>query len=106
MGVLLLANRGLKRYRLLCDLHDLVNTRNGDAHFLCDFFGVRIAAELLQKLARDAYKLVDRLDHVYRDTDRTRLICDGACDRLANPPRCIGAEFIALAVIEFFDRLQ
>ena len=41
-----------------------------------------------------------------RDADRTRLIGDGARDRLSNPPRRVGAELIALVVVELLDRFD
>ena len=83
-----------------------MHTRNTDAHFLRDLLGARVASELLQQPARDADELVDRLDHMNGDADGTRLVGDGARDRLPYPPRRIRAELVALAVIEFFDRLQ
>ena len=43
---------------------------------------------------------------MHRDADGARLIGDGAGDGLADPPRRIGGELVALAVIEFFDRLD
>src|SRR5260221_5516302 len=36
--------------------------------------------------------------------DQPALLGDGARDRLANPPGCVGGEAIAACVIEFFDR--
>jgi hypothetical protein len=39
------------------------------------------------------------------DADRARLVGDRASDRLADPPRRIGREFVAAAVLEFIDRL-
>src|SRR5207244_12943802 len=68
--------------------------------------GGRLAAVLVQQLARRADQLVDRLDHVHRDADRPRLVGDRAGDRLADPPRRIGRELVAAAVLEFVDRLH
>ncbi len=39
VGVLLLADRRLKRHGFLRDLHDLVDACNADAHLLCDLLG-------------------------------------------------------------------
>ncbi len=105
VGVLLLADRRLKRHGFLRDLHDLVDACNADAHLLCDLLGARVAAELLQELARDAHELVDRLNHVHGDADGARLVGDGTRNRLPDPPRRVCAEFIALAVVELLDRL-
>ena len=43
---------------------------------------------------------------MHGDADRTRLIGDGARDRLPNPPRRIGTELVALVVVELLDRLD
>src|SRR5256886_17154972 len=39
-----------------------------------------------------------------RDADRPRLVCDGACDRLPDPPRRVCRELVALAIVELLDR--
>src|SRR5690242_8508442 len=43
---------------------------------------------------------------MHRDADRARLVGDRAGDRLTDPPRRIGREFVAAAVFEFIDRLH
>ena len=55
---------------------------------------------------RGAHDLVDRLDHVHRDADGARLVGDRAGDRLPDPPRGVGREFVAAAVLELVDRLH
>ena len=57
-------------------------------------------------LAADAVHLVDRLDHVHRNTDRARLVGDRAGDGLANPPGGVGRELVATAVFELVHRLH
>ena len=37
------------------------------------------------------------------DADGARLVCDRAGDSLSNPPSRVGAELVALAVVELFD---
>ena len=69
-----------------------------------DLLARRLAAVLLHEAARDAHELVDRLHHVDGDADRPRLVGDRARDRLADPPRRVGAELEALAVVELLDR--
>ena len=44
--------------------------------------------------------------HVNRDTDCSCLVCDRSCNRLTDPPGCVGGELISLAVIEFFHSLN
>ena len=53
---------------------------------------------------RDVAQLAHRLDHVHRDADRAGMIGDGAGDRLANPPRRVGAELVAAAIFVLVDR--
>src|SRR5215213_1870156 len=102
VGVLLLADRRLEGNRLLRDLDDLADLLRGDLdllalrHRLGDLLDRRLAAELLEELARDADEAVDRLDHVDRDADRPRLVGDGPGDRLPDPPRGVGGELEAL----------
>ena len=66
--------------------------------------GERLAAELLHELALDVHDLVELLDHVDRDADRPPLVRDRARDRLADPPRRVGRELVAAAVVELLDR--
>src|SRR5207244_13248613 len=49
-------------------------------------------------------QLVDRLDHVHGDPDRAGLVGDGSRDGLADPPRGVRAELVALGVVELLDR--
>ena len=60
----------------------------------------------MEELARGTHQLIDRLDHVHRNTDGARLIGDRTRDRLTDPPRCVGAELVAAAVFELVDRLH
>ena len=60
----------------------------------------------MQHLALAADDLVDRLDHVHRNTDGAGLVGDRPCDGLADPPGRIGREFIAAAIFELIDGLH
>src|SRR5688572_8657131 len=104
--IFLFADRRLERDRLLRDLEDLADLRDRDVHAPRDLFRRRLAAELLHQRARGPDQLVDRLDHVHRDADGTRLIGNRARDRLADPPRRVGRELVAAAVLELVDRLH
>ena len=66
--------------------------------------GQRLATELLDELALDVHDLVELLDHVDRDADRAALVRDRARHRLADPPRRVGRELVAAAVVELLDR--
>ena len=71
-----------------------------------DLFAGRFAAQFLHQRARSADQLVDRFDHVHRNTDRARLVGDRAGDRLADPPRRVGRELITAPPFEFVDGLH
>lgn len=45
------------------------------------------------------------LNHVNRNTDCSRLVCNGSCYGLANPPCSICAELISFFIIKFFNCL-
>src|SRR5205814_2943432 len=55
---------------------------------------------LSEELALCADDLVQYLDDVNGHPDRARLVGERSGDRLANPPRCVGRELEALAVVE------
>ena len=103
LGVAVLTERRVQRNRLatiLLNLHDLLG---GHVEFLRQFLGGRFTTQVLEHLALDTRKLVDDLDHVHRDADRTRLVRHRAGDRLTNPPGGVGRELVALRIIELFD---
>src|SRR5580704_3488676 len=106
MRIFFFADRRLERNRFLRDLKHLADLRDRDIHAPGNFFRGRLAAKLLHQLTRSADELVDRLDHVHRDTDRAGLGGNGARDGLTNPPGSIGREFVTATVFEFIDRLH
>ena len=63
----------------------------------------RVAVELGGEAALDAVVLVDLLDHVDRDPDRASLVGYRPGDGLPDPPRRVGRELEALAVVELLD---
>ena len=95
-----------ERERLLGDLENLAHLLERHAELLGELLRRRLAADLVQHLARGAHDLVDRLDHVHRDADGARLVGDRAGDRLADPPGRVGRELVAAAVLELVDRLH
>jgi zinc transport system ATP-binding protein len=44
---------------------------------------------------------VDLIAHVYGHPDCAALVCDSPCNSLPNPPRCVGAEFVAASIFKF-----
>ncbi len=106
MRVFFFADRRFERDRLLCDLQHLSHFRNRNVHPLCDLFARRFAAEFLHQQTRGADELVDRLDHVDRDSNRAGLVGDGTRDSLADPPCGVCRELIASTPFELVDRFH
>src|SRR5690349_9710043 len=100
LGLLLVADRLLERDRRLGGALDRVDLLGIDPGDLGDLLRRRLAAELGDELALRAPDLVELLDDVHRDADRARLVGERAGDRLADPPRGVGRELEALAVVE------
>src|SRR3546814_19832889 len=101
----LVADRRFQADRLLGDLHHLADLLKRHRQTLGQFLRRRFAADLVKDLAAGADQLVDRLDHVDRNADGSRLIGEGAGDRLPDPPGRVGAETVATALFEIVDRL-
>ena len=104
LGLLLLADRLLQRDRLLGHAQDVAHLARRALELAGDLLRRRLAAELLDELALDVHDLVELLDHVDRDADRPALVGDRARHRLADPPRRVGRELVAAAVVELLDR--
>src|SRR5215208_16902 len=100
LGLLLVADRLLERDRGLRRALDRVDLLGVDPRDVGDLLRGGLAAELRDELALRAADLVELLDHVDRDADRARLVGERAGDRLTDPPRRVGGELEALAVVE------
>src|SRR5215212_611357 len=100
LGLLLVADRLLERDRRLRRALDRVDLLRVDPRDVGDLLRGGFAAQLGDELALRAADLVELLDHVDRDADRARLVSERAGDRLADPPRRVGGELEALAVVE------
>lgn len=72
MRILFVTHRGFERNRLLGDFQNLAHLFKRHGQLFRQLFRGRLAADLVQHLARGANDLVDRLDHVNRNTDRAR----------------------------------
>src|SRR5690349_4182877 len=104
LGLLLVADRLLERDRRLGGALDRVHFLGIDAGDLGDLLRGGLTAELRHELALGAADLVQLLHHVDRDADGPRLVGERASDRLADPPRGVGRELEALAVVELLRR--
>jgi len=100
LGLLLVADRLLERDRRLGGALDRVDLLRIDAGDVGDLLGGGLAAELGDQLALGAADLVQLLDHVHGDADGAGLVGQRAGDGLADPPRRVGGELEALAVVE------
>src|SRR5215475_9703130 len=106
VGIFLVADRSFQRQRLLGDLEHLAHLLERHAKLLGKLLGRGLAADLIEHLARLTHDFADALHHVHGDADGARLVGDRARDRLADPPRGIGRELVAAAILEFVDRLH
>src|SRR5262245_65010099 len=87
MRILLVADRGFQRQRLLGDLEHLAHLLERHAELFGKLLGRGLAADLIEHLARLTYDFADALYHVHGDADGARLVRDRARDRLPYPPR-------------------
>src|SRR5260221_5132594 len=101
-----IADRGFQRQRLPGDLEHLAHLLERHAELLGKLLGRRLAADLVEQLARRAHDPVDGIDHVHGDADGSCLIRNAAADRLPDPPGGVGGELVAAAILELVDRLH
>src|SRR3990172_1027260 len=106
VAVLLFPDGGFQRNRLLRDFEHLADFLEGNVHPLRDLLGGGLPPELLDQIAGGPDQLVDRLDHVHRDADRSRLVGDRPGDRLPDPPGGVGRKLVPPPVLELVDRLH
>src|SRR4051794_36492923 len=104
LRLLLVAHRLLEADRGLRGALDRVDLLGVDPGDLGDLIRGGLAAELGDQLALGAADLVELLDDVDGDADRPRLVGQRASDGLADPPRRVGGELEALAVVELLRR--
>src|SRR5207253_7811542 len=81
----------------------LRNFTTGNSALLAELIIGRFAAELLAHLQRNTAHLGNLVDQMNRQTNRLRLICESALDRLFDPPRRVSAELAAFGGIKTLD---
>src|SRR5471030_301743 len=106
MGVFVITDRGFHGDRLFSDLQYLADLVLRHFHAFAQLFRGRFATHFLQHLAGNTVELVDRLDHVHRNTDGAGLVGDRASDRLTDPPAGISRELVAATVFELVHSLH
>ena len=85
---------------VLLDLDDLLRCH---IQFLRQFFRRRFTAKILKHLTLNARELIDDFNHVHGNANGSRLVRHGTRNCLANPPRSVGRELVALRVVELLD---
>ena len=100
MAILLFADGGLQRYRLLGHTHNLTHLIYRHFQILGNLVRRRLTAILVQQLAVGFLYLIDGLHHVHGNTDGTGLVRNRTGNRLADPPGSIGGELEALGVVK------
>ncbi len=60
----------------------------------------------MQHLPRCPHQLVDRFDHVNRNTNGPRLVSNRARNRLTDPPGRIGRELVPTAIFKLINRFH
>ena len=100
LRLLLVADRLLERDRRLRGAQDLLHLVEREVDVPRDLERQRLAAELAAQLALGADDLVQLLDDVDGHPDRAPLVGERTGDRLADPPRRVGRELVALAPVE------
>src|SRR5450830_1749125 len=106
VGVFVITDRGFHGDRLFSDLQYLADLVLRHFHAFAQLFRGRFATHFLQHLPGNTVELVDRLDHVHRNTDGAGLVGDRASDRLTDPPGGISREFVAATVFELVHGLH
>ena len=100
LRLLLVADRLLERDGRLRGAADRLDLLDRHVEVEGDLLVRRLAAALGAELPLGAQDLVQLLDDVNRHADRARLVGERAGDRLADPPRRVGRELVALAPVE------
>src|SRR5262245_27945737 len=100
-GALFFAYWHLERHRLPRRLNNLAHAIRRGAHGSGDLIDGWLATGCLLKLARLSVYVADQLDHMYRHPDRASLVRDCAGHCLPDPPIGVGAEPVALGIVEF-----
>ena len=104
LALLAVSDRRIERYDSLGNPAGLANDRERQVGALGQLPVRRLAPQISRQGLRRAVQLVQRLDHVDRDPDRSGLVGDGPGDRLADPPRGVRGELEAPTIVELIDR--
>ena len=106
MRIFIVANRRFHGDRLFSDFQHLADLVFRHQHTFSQLFRRRLTTHFLQHLAGDTVEFVDGLNHMHRNTDGARLVCDRAGDRLTDPPGSIGGELVTTTVFKLIYRFH
>ena len=104
--ILFTSNRGIEREDILRNSHDLTDLTNIHLELQGKFFHEGFSSEFLGEATIGVIELIDRLDHMYRYSDRPSLISNSTSNSLANPPCRIRRELESSIRIELIDRTK
>src|SRR3954452_1207512 len=99
-GLALVADRALERDRRLRRAHDPLDLVDVEIDVRRDVGWCRVAAQLAAQPPVRRIDSVEPLDDVHRDADRPGLVRETPRNGLADPPRRVGRELEALAVVK------
>jgi hypothetical protein len=100
-GLVVVAHRLLERDGGLRAPPDVLDLVGGHLDIPRNLLDGRLAAPLGAQLPLGAEDPVELLDDVHRHPDRSTLVRDRPCDRLADPPRRVRRELEPFAMVEF-----
>src|SRR5215471_294339 len=82
VAIIFLADGHLQAHRLLADFDDLAHLLGADLHLHSNLLGRWLAPQVLQQTPTDTNQAIDRLHHMYGNTNRASLIGDSTSDGL------------------------
>jgi hypothetical protein len=106
LGVAVLADRGLEGRGRPGVGEELLDGGDLFAELGGELLHRGLAAEGLGEVALHRQGAADALHHVDGQADRAALVGHAAADGLADPPRRVGRELVAAAVVELLDRAE
>ena len=89
---------------MLRDIHHPTHLHRRHPRLLRDLLRSRLNTRFLRNRFLNISQLRHRLDHVHRDTNRPRMICNRTRNRLTDPPCRIGTKLVPTLVFKLINR--